>query len=44
MALEINIDGQSVSVELLSKQGNNHQVSIDGKVYKVDLVEVERGV
>ncbi len=44
MALEINIDGQSVSVELLSKQGNNHQVSIDGKVYEVDLVEVERGV
>ena len=44
MALELNIDGQSVSVELLSKTGDIHQVSIDGKVYKVDLVEVEKGV
>lgn len=44
MALEVNIDGQSVSVELLSKTGDKHQVSIDGKVYEVDLVEVENGV
>ena len=44
MALEINIDGKSSSVELLSKDGNKHQVSIDGKVYDVDLVMVERGV
>lgn len=44
MALEVNIDGQSVSVELLSKEGNMHQVLIDGKVFKVDLVEVEKGV
>jgi biotin carboxyl carrier protein len=44
MALEINIDGQSVNVELLSKKGNIHQVSINGKVYEVDLVMVERGV
>ncbi len=44
MALEVNIDGQSVSVELLNKEGNIHQVSIDGKVYKVDLVMVEKGV
>jgi biotin carboxyl carrier protein len=44
MALEINIDGHSVNVELLSKRGNVHQVSIDGKVYEVDLVMVERGV
>jgi len=44
MALEVNIDGQSVSVELLSKTGDIHQVSIDGVVYEVDLVEVEKGV
>jgi biotin carboxyl carrier protein len=44
MALELNIDGQSVNVELLSKKGNKHQVSIDGKIYTVDLVMVERGV
>ena len=44
MALEVNIDGQSVSVELLSKEGNHHQVSIDGKKYNVDLVMVEEGV
>ena len=44
MALEINIDGNSSSVELLSKDGNKHQVKIDGKLYKVDLVMVERGV
>jgi len=44
MALEINIDGHSVSVELLGKNGDKHQVSIDGKVYLVDLVMVEKGV
>ena len=44
MALEINIDGNSSSVELLSKDGNKHQVKIDGKLFKVDLVMVERGV
>ena len=44
MALEINIDGQSVSVELLGKEGNFHKIAIDGKVYDVDLVMVEKGV
>ncbi|MBM3434733.1 MAG: biotin/lipoyl-binding protein [Bacteroidetes bacterium] len=44
MALEINIDGQSVSVELLGKDGDKHQISINGKVYLVDLVMVEKGV
>jgi len=44
MALEINIDGNSSSVELLSKDGNHHQVAIDGKLYDVDLVMVEKGV
>lgn len=44
MALEIYIDGQSVSVELLAKDGDKHQVSINGKVYLVDLVMVEKGV
>jgi biotin carboxyl carrier protein len=44
MALEINIDGQSVNVELLSKKDNRYLVSIDGKVYDVDLVMVEKGV
>ena len=43
MALEINIDGNSSSVELLSKDGNKHQVSIDGKLFEVDLVMVEEG-
>jgi len=44
MALEINIDGKSVNVELLSKDGNSYQVAIDGKNYNVDLTMVERGV
>jgi biotin carboxyl carrier protein len=44
MALEINIDNQSVNVELVGHNGNNYQVTIDGKVYEVDLVMVEKGV
>jgi biotin carboxyl carrier protein len=44
MALEIGIDGKSVSVDLFGKDGNIHKVSIDGKVYEVDIVEVEKGV
>jgi biotin carboxyl carrier protein len=44
MALELGIDGKSVSVDLIGKEGNIHKVSIDGKVFEVDLVEVEKGV
>ncbi|MEZ5083816.1 MAG: biotin/lipoyl-containing protein [Bacteroidales bacterium] len=44
MALEINIDGQSVNVELLGKVGNMHKISIDGNVFDVDLLMVEEGV
>lgn len=44
MALEINIDGQMASVEMLGKDGTIHKMSIDGKVYDVDLVQVEKGV
>ncbi|MFU8842245.1 MAG: biotin/lipoyl-containing protein [Bacteroidales bacterium] len=44
MALEIGIDGKTVSVELLGKDGDIHKVAIDGKVFEVDLVEVEKGV
>jgi len=44
MALEINIDNQSVNVELVGQDGDNYQVSIDDVVYDVDLVMVEKGV
>lgn len=44
MALEINIDGNSSSVELIGKDGDKHQIEIDGKMYEVDLVMVENGV
>ncbi|MBL7103563.1 MAG: biotin/lipoyl-binding protein [Bacteroidales bacterium] len=44
MALEVNIDGKSVSVELLGKEGNNLQIAINGNIYEVDLVMVEKGV
>ncbi|GAB4311985.1 MAG: acetyl-CoA carboxylase biotin carboxyl carrier protein subunit [Bacteroidales bacterium] len=44
MALEMNIDGKSVSVELLGKEGDNYKIEIDGKAYDVDLVMVEPDV
>lgn len=44
MALEINIDGQNVQVEMLSHDGKNYQIAIDGQNYNVDLLEVEKGV
>jgi len=44
MALEINIDGNSSNVELLSKDGNIYRISIDDQIYEVDLVKVENGV
>ena len=44
MALEINIDGTSSNVEMLSKEGNIYRISIDDQVYEVDLVKVENGV
>lgn len=44
MALEVNVDGQSVNVEQLGKDGNMYKIAIDGMVYDVDLVMVEPGV
>lgn len=44
MALEINIDGNSSNVEVLSKDGNIYRISIDDQIYEVDLVKVENGV
>lgn len=44
MALEIKINNQTVSVELHNKSGNFYNISIDGKAYEVDLLEVEKGV
>jgi biotin carboxyl carrier protein len=43
-SLEINIDDRTASVELQGGEGNNYQISIDGKVYKANIIMVERGV
>ncbi|MCD4747668.1 MAG: biotin/lipoyl-binding protein [Bacteroidales bacterium] len=44
MALEININNRKANVELLNKDNNKIKVSVDGKIYDIDLVMVENGV
>lgn len=43
-SFEINIEDRTATVELLGKKDNNFKISIDGKVYKANIIMVERGV
>lgn len=44
MILEIEVGERTAKVELISKEGNKVQVSIDDKIYDADVVMVEHGV
>jgi len=44
MILEIKVGERTANVELLSKEGNKIAVSIDDKIYYVDIAMVENGV
>jgi biotin carboxyl carrier protein len=43
-SFEINIEDRTATVELLGKKDNNFKISVDGKVYKANIIMVERGV
>jgi biotin carboxyl carrier protein len=42
--LEIQIGDRIAKVQLISSEGSNMKVSIDGKVHDADIIMVERGV
>jgi len=44
MALDIKIGDRTAKVELISRNGNLLKVDVDGKVYDLDLLQVEDGV
>lgn len=44
MSLEIHVGERQAEVELISKDGNKVQISIDGQPFDVDVVMVENGV
>ncbi len=44
MALELNIEDRISTVEIVSKIGEKSLISVDGKVFEVDIVMVEEGV
>ena len=44
MSYEVNINGETSAVKIQSHEGNNYQVSIGDRNYKLDVVEVENGV
>ena len=44
MELEINLNGRTAKVNLLSKENNLMKVSIDGVEFDLDIVMVEKGV
>ncbi|MFH0865444.1 MAG: acetyl-CoA carboxylase biotin carboxyl carrier protein subunit [Bacteroidota bacterium] len=44
MVLEIKVGERIANVELISKEGNKVQITIDNNIYDVDIVMVENGV
>lgn len=44
MVLEIQVGERIANVELISKEGNKVQITIDNNIYDVDIVMVENGV
>jgi biotin carboxyl carrier protein len=44
MSTEIKINDRNAFVEVLSREGNKVNISIDGKKYEADVVMVEEGV
>ena len=44
MSLEIHVGDRQAEVELINKEGNKVQITVDGKMYDVDVVMVENGV
>jgi len=42
--LEVQVGERVAKVELLSQNGNNLLISVDGKEYDTDIIMVERGV
>lgn len=44
MSLELNIGDRTAQVEIISKNGKTAVVSVDGKLYDIDIQMVEEGV
>jgi len=44
MALEIRINKRLAKVQELNREGNMARYEVDGRMYEVDLVEVEEGI
>ena len=44
MSYEIKINDHLAQIEILSREGTKMQISIDKRVYEIDIAEVERGV
>lgn len=44
MQIEINKENRSSEVKILEKDGSKYKVSVDNRVYELDLVKVKAGV
>ncbi len=44
MSYEIKVDDNTSNIELLSQDENIIEISVNNRVYKVDIVEVEKGI
>lgn len=44
MSLELNLGKRTARIEILNRNGKKSQISVDGKLYDVDIVMVEEGV
>ncbi len=44
MLIEINKENRSSEIQILEKEGSKYKVSVDNRVYELDLVKVKAGV
>lgn len=42
--MEVKIGNRTAEIELISKEGNNVSLSIDGEIYEIDVTMVENGL
>jgi len=44
MKLELKVKNRTAILELIKRQGNNLTISVDGKIYELDMVKLEQGI
>lgn len=44
MSYEISLNGEQENIEIVSREGNNLEIAVGDRNYRIDITEVEKGV